>query len=189
MTEKILEPWKTLAVRKVYTSPWVDVSVLKIRLPDGHIVDDYHQIDLPGFVVVFAQVSNGQVILIRQYKQGIHGLSLCLPAGAIEEGEDPLSTAQREFLEETGYVSDEWHRLANLVTNTNYGCGTAHVFVAKNARWYAEPNSGDLEEMQVTLLSPTRVLEAIRSGEMASLSNAAAVTLALNSIINPSQST
>jgi ADP-ribose pyrophosphatase len=185
MKEKKLEPWKTLAVRKVYTSPWVEVSVLKVRLPDGQIVDDYHQIDLPDFVVIFAQVPDGQVILIRQYKQGIHGLSLCLPAGAIEEGEDPLRTAQREFLEETGYVSDEWRRLTSLVTNTNYGCGTAHVFIAKDARWYAEPNSGDLEEMQVVLFPPTRVLEAIRSGEIASLSNAAAVTLALNSITNP----
>jgi 8-oxo-dGTP pyrophosphatase MutT (NUDIX family) len=44
-----------------------------------------------------------------------------LPGGLIEDGEDPLATAQRELVEETGYVADEWNYLGGFASDANQG--------------------------------------------------------------------
>ena len=50
--------------------------------------------------------------------------SLVLPASFIEDGEQPLTCAQGELLEETGYACNDWELLGSFVANGNYGCGS-----------------------------------------------------------------
>ncbi len=88
--------------------------------------------------------------------------------------------ARRELLEETGYVAEEWRSISRYVCNSNYGCGTAHLFAARNARQVAEPHSGDLEEMEILLLSAAETLQALRDGRMAALGAVTALALAFN---------
>ena len=116
----------------------------------------------------------------RQYKHGVGHVTLALPSGLIEDGEDPLAGAQRELLEETGYVSDNWQTLGSFTANGNYGCGKAHLFLARNAQRIGEPDSGDLEDTEIVLSAPEEVMEAVRSGRVNELSSVAAIALALN---------
>jgi len=110
------QSWQIIASQDLLNiPPWVTVSVQRVRLPNGRTVDDYHQIKLQDYTLIFAQTSAGEVIVERAYKHGPRQYTLSLPAGLMEEGETPLASAQRELLEETGYVSDDWHSLA--------GCG------------------------------------------------------------------
>ncbi|SRR5579883_363386 len=176
-----LHPWKVLDTQEIFTAPpWIKLSVQKVGLPDGRIVEDYYQIALQEYAVIFAQTADGRVIMERQYKHGIGRVSLALPGGAIEPGEDPLVAAQRELLEETGYVTDTWQSLGCFVGSANYGCGKAHMFIARNAQYITAPNSGDLEEMEIVLLSPETLMTAIRQGEIVVLGAVAAIALALN---------
>ena len=88
--------------------PWIQLSVEQVRLPDGRVVDDYYRIKLPDYAMVFAQTTDGKIIMERLYKHGIGRVSLGLPAGLVHAGEDPLAGAQRELLEETGYEASEY---------------------------------------------------------------------------------
>ena len=178
---RTLRLWRTLARRELYAAPpWITVSVETVRLPDGRVVPDYHQIQLSEYASVVALTTDGRVILQRQYRHGLRRVSLLVPGGMVEKGEPPLRAARRELLEETGYRARRWRRLGTFVPNSNYGCGRAHVFLARDARPVAAPASGDLEEVETVLLSPAAVRRMLRRGEVASLSTAAALAIALD---------
>jgi ADP-ribose pyrophosphatase len=181
MKDDRLLPWEVVESREVYSAPpWVTVNVQKVRLPDGRVVPDFHQLKLSEYVVVFAQTPDDRVVVTRQYRQGVGRVNLLLPAGHVEKGEEPLVCAKRELLEESGYAADEWQSLGSYVPNANYGGGMAHIFKCRNARKVAEPDSDDLEETQIELLSLEELREAHRRGDIAVLGIAATIALALN---------
>lgn len=173
--------WQVLDDREVYAAPpWISVHRQQVRLPDGRTVEDYHHIDLRDYVIVVAQTPEGKYLVERQYKHGVGKVSLLLPGGVINDGEEPLSAAKRELLEETGYEAGEWREIGAYISNANYGCGHAYVYVAHNARKVAEPNSGDLEDMEILLLDSSELVEAVRTGKMTVVGAVAAVAWALN---------
>ena len=175
------KPWEVLHSREIFSAPGrIRLCVQRVGLPDGRVVDDYYQVEMPNFAVIFALTADGPVILERQYKHGAGECTLTLPSGGLKEGEDPLEGAKRELLEETGYESDDWSPIGDFVVNMNQGCGKAYLFLARNARKVAEPDSGDLEEMEIVLIEPEAVLAAVKNGEVVSLSSAAAIALATN---------
>ena len=177
-----LKPWQVLESQEVFqASPYIQVFRQKVRLPDGRVVDDYHQIRLTDFVLVVASTGDGRILMERLYKHGIGEVTLVPPAGTISPGEEPLATAQRELLEETGYTAEDWRLVGSFVAHGNYGCSTAHVFAAQKARAVAAPKSGDLEDMEILLLRPDELYAAIRQGQVRSLSAAAAIALATHS--------
>jgi len=173
-------PWETLASRELFmASPWLRLSVDKVRLSDGRVVEDFYQIQLPEYVVIVAQTSDGRIILERQYKHGIGRVTLILPSGYIKAEEEPLAAAQRELLEETGYVADDWRSLGCFIVDGNRGCGKAHLFVACHARRVTAPDPGDLEDLEILLMKPEAIVEAIQAGEAPLLATVAAITLAI----------
>jgi ADP-ribose pyrophosphatase len=183
-----LEPWETIDSREVFVAePWIRVSAERVRLPDGRVVDDYHQIRLMDFAMVFAQTADERVILERQYKHGLGKVTLTLPAGAIECGEQALAAAKRELLEETGYRAKEWQSMGAFVVSGNYGVSTAHMFLARQARLVAEPDSGDLEDMEIVLMSTAEIAEALRQGQVELISTVAAIALATSPLFGGGQ--
>lgn len=176
---KILRPWKILESRKVFTAkPWVQLSVDKVRLPDGRVVNDFYQMRFNDAVVIFAVTSEGKVLMERQYKHGVRKVTLTLPTGGVSKGEKPLSAAQRELKEETGYVSKDWQYLGRFAQFGNMGGGHVNVFQAREAEKRMEPNPGDLEEMEIVLMDPRDLIATIRRGEISILNTVAAILLA-----------
>ncbi len=177
-----LEKWRVLeSTPLVDALPYLKVWVEKIQLPDGRIVDDFYQVHLPDSVLIFARDAEGRVIVERAYRHGLKRVSLILPAGGIDQGEEPLVAARRELLEETGYTSGDWAALGVFQSNSNQGGGKIFMFEARNARKTAEADAGDLEEIEVVLLSEAELEAAIKDGEMIALSSVTACSLAFNS--------
>ncbi|CAA9549687.1 MAG: ADP-ribose pyrophosphatase [uncultured Thermomicrobiales bacterium] len=172
--------WETIARREVTDlRPWVRLWAEDVRLPDGRVVEGFASIEMPDYAVVVALTPGGDVIVEHNYKHGPRRVCLNLPAGYLEPGEDPLAAAQRELLEETGYAASEWVPLGRFATDGNRGCGTGFFFLARGARQVANPDAGDLEELTIGLLPLGELAEAARRGEVAVLSIAAAIGLAV----------
>jgi ADP-ribose pyrophosphatase len=174
-----LRPWKVLDSELVYSSaPYLRVHSHSVELPDGRIAKPYFRIDLRAFTVIAAVNTENEIIVARQYRHGIERITLLLPGGLLDEGEDALAAAKRELREETGYVSDEWESLGRFVPNSNYRCGEVHLFLARGARKVAVADAGDLEETELLLLPLPEMLQELRKGNVVSLSSATALSLA-----------
>ena len=128
-------------------------------------------------VIIVPLLEGDRTILARSYKLGVNAISLSLPAGYLEDGEEPLDGAKRELREETGHEASEWLPLGRYVVDGNYGSGYMHAFIAKGAAKVCEPNSGDHEEQELMVMPFRDAIAKLRSGEVAQLSTAAALGL------------
>ncbi|HYD70391.1 NUDIX hydrolase [Azospirillum sp.] len=175
-----LKPWSIVASRDVYVhEPWLKIRVETLELPDGRRVE-FHQVDTRDFVIIVPQTDDGRFVLLRQYKHGARRVNVNFPAGTMETGEPPLECARRELLEETGYEADDWTACGGYVLMGNARGATCHLFVARNCRKVAEPDSGDLEEMRVEVMTRDELLATVARGDFAIASQVAALGLALN---------
>ena len=87
-------------------------------------------------------------------------------------------TARRELQEETGYEATEWRCLGEFPIHANQHVGLVSIFKANSAQRVATPNSGDLEEMEIVLVTPSEARNLLDSGEIALLGDAAAFSIA-----------
>jgi ADP-ribose pyrophosphatase len=182
----ILLPWKTLNRRRIFAGgPVQELAIETIELPDGRIIADYYQIVLPDYVLIYAEMVDGTVPMLRQYKHGLRRVCLAFPGGAIESGESPLAAAQRELKEELGYVADRWQGLGAFVTNANQGCNTAHLFRATEVRQVATPRSGDLEDVLIEHFDRERLTTVDRIEEIGQATHVALLLLATDRVRYP----
>ena len=163
----------------------MEVGDETVVLPDGRTVDEFLWVRTPDFAMAVPVTERDEIVMVRSYKHGTRTVSLSLPAGYIETGEDPLATAKRELTEETGYQSGSWTSLGKFVVDGNYGVATQHIFLARGARAVTEPRSGDLEEMEIVIVPRAEIPSLLRRGEVAQLSSAAALAIALVELDRP----
>lgn len=171
--------WETVRRRQVADlSPWLRVWSEEVRLPDGRVIEDFARIEMRDYTVVVAVTLEGDAVTLRAYKHGPRRVSTILPAGYLEDGEEPVVGAQRELLEETGYVADHWTPLGRFTVDGNRDCGQAHLFLAQEATFVRTPEAGDLEEMRTELVPFGQLVDATRRGDVELVGSAAAIGLA-----------
>jgi len=160
------ERWKVLETRDLLIAPpWLKVQSQRVGLPDGREVDEYYRVTLPDYALMFCEDAEGRVLVLKQYKHGVGAVSLSFPAGTFNPGEDPFDCAKRELMEETGYEAGEWRALGRYVTHANAYGNAAHLFHATNCRKVAEADSGDLEEMELLLMTREELFAAAAEGQ------------------------
>jgi ADP-ribose pyrophosphatase len=175
-----MRAWKTLDRRTVLQQPpFLVVESHSVELPDGRVISDWQWIITPDYINVVAITTEGTFLCFRQTKYGVDGTSLAPVGGYLEPGEAPLLAAQRELREETGYAAETWSDLGHYCVDGNRGAGTAHLFLARDARRVADPTADDLEEQHLLHLSRGEVEIALATGEFKVLAWAAVIALAL----------
>jgi ADP-ribose pyrophosphatase len=120
----------------------------------------------PGGAVIVPVLNDGRIVLIKQYKYPLNKFLLELPAGKLEPNEEPISCAERELTEETGYTAAEIKFLNKIYTTPGYCTEELYIFTAKKLK----PGKHNREEgehgMEVLEMELTEIENLIAKGEI-----------------------
>lgn len=119
----------------------------------------------PGAVLVVPVLDNGSLVFERQFRYPLRQTFIELPAGKIDPLENPLTTGQRELLEETGYTASEWHYLAALHPCIGYSNEIIHIYLATGLQAGMHQREED-ESLDVFSMTLDEALSAMRQGEI-----------------------
>ena len=172
--------WKVLREKLILDRPpWLQVYELDVQLPDDRIITDYLRAEAPAYVAVFGLRPDGLIVAIEEYKFGPGRVVLKMPAGVIDPGEDALTAARRELLEETGYEATDFRLLAVTHDDGNRGMSVGHHFLATDLRRAAAPDAGDLAQVKPVLMTPVELRRAVYDGRVGTTGAAASIMFGL----------
>jgi 8-oxo-dGTP pyrophosphatase MutT (NUDIX family) len=161
------EPWKTLTQEHVIQDPpWLTVRRDRIVTTRGVEIHPYWVIEQPSWVNVVAVTADDHVVLVRQFRYGIGEAHLEIPGGYAEPGEDPMTAAQRELAEETGFSGGEWAQLFKLAPNPALQDNWVYSFIARGVREAAAQNLDEGEDLTVELHHRSRLDDLIAHGRI-----------------------
>lgn len=173
------QAWTVLGSEELFAvRPYVVVTRERVRTSRGEEVDDFYRVDLAPFVVCVPQTSNGEIVTLWSYKHGPRRWGLSFPAGFLSLEEAPDVACRRELVEEAGYAATELLHLGAFVDNGNQRGSLGNYFAARDCKLVAAPDSGDLEEIEVRLMSPHAIDRALQAGDIPVIHHVAAWGLA-----------
>jgi ADP-ribose pyrophosphatase len=127
---------------------------------------DFFVAYLTDGVHVVAVTPEDKVVMVRQFRVGLHRDSLETPGGLIDLGEDPCIAGARELLEETGYAGDAPTLLGTISPNPGFLVQRIATIVIRNARQIAEPAPEETEELTIELVPVSTIYSLINRGEI-----------------------
>lgn len=173
------EQWTVLDSEELFAArPYVVVTRERIRTGSGVVVPDFYRVELAPFVVCVPQTLGGEIVTLWSYKHGPGRSGLSFPAGYVGEEEEPAEACRRELLEESGYEAAAFRHLGSFFDNGNQRGSLGSYFCATHCSFVAEANSGDLEQMEIRLMSPDAIDTAIVKGDVTVVHHLAAWALA-----------
>jgi ADP-ribose pyrophosphatase len=138
---------KVLQSRVAFRAPVFYVTTEQVREPNG-VTARRDVVRHPGSVVVLAANDTGQpwrVLLIHQFRYAAGRELWELPAGRIDEGENPLAAAKRELLEETGFSAQRWKKALTFFSSPGFLDETMALFLARDLkRGIAQPEADEV---------------------------------------------
>ena len=157
--------WKVESSEYVFRERWLRIRRDAVRLQNGHLLPEYYIIETVDFVGTLAITTEGQMVLVRQYRHGIGETHYELCAGLMEPEEtDPLAAAKRELQEETGYGGGEWTKWETLSQNPAIHNNWMHIYLAVGVEKVGGQDLDDGEELTVHLFSPAEVRGLLLTG-------------------------
>jgi 8-oxo-dGTP pyrophosphatase MutT (NUDIX family) len=109
----------------------IEVSVDEVTLPNG-VRFELEVVHHPGGAAVAAVDEQYRVCLLRQYRYVADGWVWELPAGKLERDEPPLTTAQRELVEEAGVNARSWASLGSYLSSPGVFSEVLHLYLARD---------------------------------------------------------
>ncbi len=141
-----------------------NVEKVRLLLPDGR-ERDYNLVDHVDAVTILPIDDEGMVYFVRQFRVGAEKELLELPAGVMDEGEEPLTTAHRELQEEIGRDASHMERIGGFYMAPGYTSEYMHVFFAANLSEHALEHDED-EFLSLVKVDVREVFGMIQSGQI-----------------------
>lgn len=158
--EKLGEKKKTS--KRVFDGKLLQVYYDEVTLPDGN-ESTREWIKHPGASAVVPVFEDGTIMLLRQFRYPPNKVFLEVPAGKLDPGESPESTAKRELLEESGLYCHNLERTGSFYPAIGYADEIIYSYVA----WNLDIQKSELDEDEFLLnyrISFSDALQMISQG-------------------------
>ncbi|MEI5907107.1 NUDIX hydrolase [Bacillus spongiae] len=144
---------KTIKSETLFKGKVISLKVDDVQLPNGK-TSKREIINHPGAVAVLAVKEDGKIIMVEQYRKALERSLLEIPAGKLDEGEEPKVTAERELEEETGYGCKSMSHLISFYTSPGFADELVHLYIAEGL-YVMEDSKGTDEDEFVELVEIT----------------------------------
>lgn len=153
-----------LAEDVVFKGRVFNIDRLRVRLPDGAEADR-DVVRHPGAVAIVALTDDGRICLVRQYRSALGRVTVEIPAGKLNPGEDPLDCAERELAEETGMRAQKMAFLTTIATAAGFADELIHIYMATGLT-LAESSPDADEFINVDLVDLSELVDAVLDGRI-----------------------
>lgn len=141
----------------VYDGKLLNVYVDNVLLPDGS-ASTRDWIKHPGASAIVPVFEDGTIMLIKQFRYPPRRTFIEVPAGKIDSGESPKSTAKRELIEETGIRCEFMQKTGSFFPAIGYADEEIHVFIA----WGLTQSDQDVDEDEFVIKHRVPFSEALK---------------------------
>ena len=158
----------------MYQGTILNVYKDHMKFSNGN-TEEWDYIHHKGAAAVVPVTDEGKIIMVRQYRNALERFTLEIPAGALDEADEPgLICATRELEEETGFKSENLEWLITLRTTVAFCDERIEVYVAKNlipSKQHLDPN----EFVNVETYTIDELKQKVFSGEIEDSKTVAAI--------------
>ena len=168
--EREKEKYKTIDTHdeKVYDCGFISVNEAEYDLNNGETIN--RQIirkqgkDGSG-TIIFPITKEGNVVIIVEPRVAVKGgVSVEVPAGLVEEGEDAEEVAKRELVEETGYIGEKFTKLVDYYPDEASSKSINYIYLAEGCEKKSEQHLDDYEYISTLEITIEEFAELIRLG-------------------------
>lgn len=110
---------RTLSSNVAYRGRILNLRIDKVALPTGRM-STREVVEHAPAVAIIPELDDGTVLLVEQFRYAVNRVILEIPAGIVEEGEDPLQAARRELMEEVGHDADSLVEVGRFFTSPGF---------------------------------------------------------------------
>lgn len=169
-----MNPWTIISSEEKYDNPWINLTEYQVINPNGGkgIYGKVHFKNLAIGIIPFN--NDGEIILIGQYRFPLDVYSWEIPEGGGKLGVDPLDSAKRELLEETGLKANKWTKLMEMHLSNSVSDELAIIYIAEDLEQFeAEPE--ETEQLELKKIHFDDALKLVMNGEITDAMTVAAL--------------
>lgn len=165
MIDENHNPWTTLSTDVKYDNPWITVEEHQVLNPAGNpgIYGKVHFKNLAIGIIPLDEENNTWIV--GQYRYPLNKYSWEIIEGGGKLGIDPIVSAQRELLEETGIIATEWEKIGEFNTSNSVTDEVALIYVARGLS-FTEAIPEETEQLQVKKLPLHEVYDMVMRNEI-----------------------
>ena len=156
--------WNIRGKDKVFENRIFTINNKSCLHPEKGVEWDFSVIDTYNWINVIALTDDDRFVLVRQHRLGNDELSIETPGGVIEEGEEPVDCALREFREETGYGGRSIHLLKSLWVNPAIMSNRISFYFIDGCEKLSEQELDEAEDIEVITPRIDELLVMLKSG-------------------------
>ncbi|MET3112814.1 ADP-ribose pyrophosphatase [Pedobacter sp. CG_S7] len=167
-------PWITLESRMVYENNWIGLTEHQVINPSGGrgIYGKVHFKNLAIGILPLDEDLN--TWLVGQFRFPLGAYSWEIPEGGGPLHLDPLDSAKRELLEETGIVANQWHEIQRMHLSNSVSNELAIIYIARDLTMgEAEPE--ETEQLTVRKLHFEQAFGMVMNGDITDSMSVAAI--------------
>ncbi|MFA6940306.1 MAG: NUDIX hydrolase [Clostridiaceae bacterium] len=155
---------KTIKEEEIYNGKIISLKVAEVEVPNK-IKSLRELVYHPGGVGILAYLDSDTIILVQQFRKPFEKIMLEIPAGKLENGENPEDCGKRELEEETGYKAKNFTYLGKIVSSPGFCNEVIHLYKATGL--YNGKIGGDEDEfISVHKIKKVKLLQMIKNGEI-----------------------
>ena len=167
--------WKTNSSERILDSEFVKVDKYDVLLPGGREIKDFYKVTIKDCVAIVSITPDNHIILKKEYRHCYGEELIEIPAGVLEENEDPLNEAKRELEEETGYVGKKWTYLGKTVESSAKLTNYMYIYLAEDCEKVSDQKFDYGEDIEVLEVSLNEAIEMLMRNEIICSSSIGAI--------------